>query len=195
MKVVGLDLSLTSSGVAMVAPVDGLGLTCLPLRVTSKAPTTARSASTGKPTPPTLGQRAARLERIADSVLSYCIGADLVVVEQPAYSRTAGSMHDRSGLWWLVVSQLLRQSIPVAEVAPTARAKYATGNGGAGKDHVLASVVRRYADVEVSGNDEADALVLAAMGARHLGRPLEERIPATHLTAMTKVVWPQAVLA
>ncbi len=41
-------------------------------------------------------------------------------------------------------------------MSPTARARDATGN--AGKDLVLASVIRRYDDERILGNDVADAL-------------------------------------
>ncbi|WP_344250995.1 hypothetical protein, partial [Isoptericola hypogeus] len=93
------------------------------------------------------------------------------------------------GLWWLMVHRLLRNDYPVAVVAPPARAKYATGAGNAAKDKVLAAVVRRYPNVEVTGNDEADALVLAAMGARRLGHAIDD-LPKNHLVAMEKVAWP-----
>jgi crossover junction endodeoxyribonuclease RuvC len=55
-------------------------------------------------------------------------------------------------------------------------------------------VIRRYPDVDVDGNDVADALVLAAIGCRHLGSPLEESLPANHLAAMNKIRWPERTL-
>ena len=118
-------------------------------------------------------------------------GADLVVIEQPAYSQSGGSTHDRSGFWWMVVGRLLAAEVPVAEVTPGGVKKYATGSGSSGKDAVLAAVIRRYPAVAVSGNDEADALVLAAMGARWLGAPLEASLPAVNLQAMEAVRWPE----
>lgn len=130
------------------------------------------------------------MQRIVRELRDYCTEADLVVVEQPAFSRSTGSMHDRSGLWWLAVAKLRSLDRPVVEVTPTARAKYATGKGNAGKDAVLAAVVRRYPDVEVTGNDEADALVLAAMGARWAGHPIDDP-PKTHLAALEAVRWPE----
>jgi hypothetical protein len=68
--------------------------------------------------------------------------------------------------------------------------KYATGKGMIAKDAVLAAVVRRYVGIDVTCNDEADALILAAMGARHLGQPIEDSLPLTHLAAMDNVHWP-----
>lgn len=185
MKVVGLDLSLTSTGVATVeqgrVTVD---------RINSSAPPTPRHPRTGKPLPPTLRQRSERIARIASAVLLRCEHAHLVVIEQPAFSKTTGSQHDRSGLWWLIVDQLMLHEHRVVEVTAGGVKVYATGKGNGGKDEVLAAVVRRYPDVEVSGNDEADALVLAAMGARWLGAPIEPSLPQANVRAMDGVRWP-----
>lgn len=193
MQVIGIDLSLTSTGLAVVNHSDVFGTTAAVARVTSDAPKTPRNTRTGKPEAPTLQQRHDRLQRLTGEVREYCTAADLIVIEQPAFSRSTGSMHDRSGLWWLVVAKLHALDVAVIEVTPTARAKYATGKGNAGKDAVLAAVVRRYADVEVTGNDEADALVLAAMGARQLGHPIDD-LPRTHLAALEAVRWPEEAL-
>lgn len=173
--VAGIDLSLTSTGVVLSA--GGLH------RVRSK----------GK-RDDTLAQRYARLHGLANEVVGLTQYADLVVIEQPAYGQVGGSVHDRAGLWWLVVSRLHFLEVPVAEASPTARAKYATGKGGgpsASKDAVLAAVVRRFPDWEVTGNDVADALVLCAMGRDHLGAPLAD-LPALHRDALLKVAWPAA---
>lgn len=177
--IVGLDLSLTSTGVAVLDTTTGSRMV---ERITSKGKQDAG-----------LRDRYTRLLRlstiISDIVHDAC--PDLVVIEQPAFSRITGHQHDRSGLWWLVLHAI--GDCKIAEVAPTARAKYGTGKGNAGKDAVLAAVVRRYSDVEVEGNDDADALILAAMGARHLGAPIEDSLPIAHLAAMDSVKWPAVV--
>jgi len=116
----------------------------------------------------------------------------LCVIEQPAYSKT-NYQHERSGLWWMVVDHLLDAGHAVCEVSPSARAKYATGNGKAAKDKVLAAVVRRYPDQDVRDNNTADALILRAMGCRFLGDPLEDGLPIAHKAAMENVLWPAAL--
>jgi crossover junction endodeoxyribonuclease RuvC len=175
-KIVGLDLSLASTGVAVI---DRDSIAVGQIRT--------------KPTGDGLVARRERLRRIRKELRTFLIATDLVVIEGLAYASRSPHATERAGLWWLVVDQLLAEYVPVAVVSPTARAKYATGKGNAGKDAVLAAVVRRYPDVEVTGNDEADALVLAAMGSRSLGCPIEAGgitgLPKTHLDAMTRVVW------
>lgn len=173
--VLGLDLSLTSTGYAVVRD-DHRRVGTL----TSKGSAAA-----------TLRQRHLRLVGLVNDITDIAYdGVDLVVIEAPAYSRSNPGMHDRSGLWWLVIDAL--DGLDVVEVAPSARAKYATGKGNASKDAVLAAVVRRYPDIDVTGNDEADALVLAAMGRRALGQPIDD-MPLSHLAGMSKVAWPAHV--
>jgi hypothetical protein len=186
-RVVGLDLSLSATGIA-----SNLGWVHT---VASEPPPTPRDPRTGKPTPATLDQRRERLAAIAVEVISMCTSADLVVIEGPSYASSGSGTWDRAGLWWLVVHGLLAQQHTVALVPPSNRMKYATGKGRIAKEAVFAAVIRRYPDVEVSNNNEADAWVLAAMGARSLGHPVEQSLPLAHLEAMDKVTWPEQVSA
>lgn len=172
MKVVGLDLSLTSTGLAVI--------------INDAAAVARHTSPTAGPTPTA---RHRRLMRITDEIHDWATGSDLVVLEGPSYGSTTPHAHDRSGLWWLVVHRILDAGLPLAVVPPATRARYATGKGSASKDAVLVAVVRRYPEVNVTGNDEADALVLAAMGARHLGHPIDNP-PKLCLTAMDGAVWP-----
>jgi len=172
-KIVGLDLSLTGTGLAVLA---------------------GQHASLHRFGTGTAGDewdaRLGRLESLTEAALSYvCAGPAprLVVLEAPAYSRTTGQVHDRAGYWWSVYRALRQRGLPVLVIEPTRRAKYATGRGNAGKDEVLAAVVRRYPWAEVANNDHADALALAALGSRLLGQPVEESLPQAHLSALDGV--------
>lgn len=180
MRVVGLDLSLTSTGVAVVDDDPERTVPMVTVR---------RITSSGKATA-TLAERRERLQLLTAKVVDAAWPCDLALIEGPSFGQhRQGGQHDRAGLWWLVVNALRGCDVPVVEAPPSVRAKYATGAGNASKDAVLAAVVRRYPDVDVRGNDEADALVLAAMGARFLGNPIDA-LPQVHLAAMGKVHWP-----
>lgn len=189
MIIVGLDLSLTSTGIATIETGDGRERRIVQ-RVTSKG---AKGA--------TLNERQARLHNLRLDICLATADADLVVIEGPSYGSKTGSQHDRSGLWWLVTDWLMNSpendgwGKTVVEVTPSGRMKYATGKGMIAKDAVLAAVVRRYVGIDVTGNDEADALILAAMGARHLGAPIEASLPQAHLAAMDSVKWPTELAA
>lgn len=170
--VIGVDLSLVSSG---VASSDGWVS-----RVRSKANGVG------------LHDRDNRLSAIVNLILVTIQEdrmPDLVVIEQPAYSRVGGSNHDRSGCWWLLVHELITYRIPVAEVPPTCRSKWITGRGNCSKDEALAATIRRFPEFDVDGNDVADSLVLCAMGRARLGFPLAS-MPADRAAVLEKIKWP-----
>jgi crossover junction endodeoxyribonuclease RuvC len=131
-----------------------------------------------------------RLRRIRDHIInSISFRAALVVIEQPAFSRQTGHMHDRSGLWWLVVNELHSYEFPVVEVTPGSLKKYATGSGTATKHAVVDATARRFPDIDTAADDNrCDALWLAAMGYDHLGHPIVT-VPAAHRAALAKVQW------
>lgn len=176
--VVGLDLSLTSTGIA----VNGSG-------VAAWCGTIKSEGKDREPWPD-------RYRRLAD--LTYRILAPipvdaLVVLEAPAYSRNTGKAFDRAGLWWMVYDMLAGTTRKVLPVEPTVRAKYATGKGTASKDAVLAAAVRRYPSIEITGNDTADAVVLMAIGRRLLGEPIDDPMPTLNLSALTTLSLPEGV--
>lgn len=175
--VLGIDPSLQGTGLAVVR--DGH------VRLTGKITSKGTKEDT-------LLQRSQRLDSIVAKVAGVVSQErpDLVAIEGPSLASKFGSVHDRSGLWWLLVSELITGRRAVVEIPPSNRMMYATGKGQAHKDVVLATVVGRYPQAGITGNNEADALLLAAMGARHLGEPVETSLPLTHLRALDKVKWP-----
>ncbi|MUL39602.1 hypothetical protein FZ103_00135 [Streptomonospora sp. PA3] len=170
-RVIGLDVSLTGTGIA-----SSLGW----------CETVGQAGLTGLP----LAQRDLAIVHLARIILETTGAPDLAVIEAPAYSRSGGGSHERSGLWWRIVRHLLAQGVPVAEVTPNQRCLYATGKGSATKGAVVDAVARRWPQYATGGNDNAcDAVVLAAMGADRLGHPTA-RVPVAHHAALDKVVWP-----
>lgn len=178
MNVVGLDLSLTATGVATE-------------RGTEVLRTDLRGCD--------------RLAWIRDMVLPACGCfhnadgwnadpydirlADIVVLEDYAYSRS-NQAHQIGELHGVIRLALHEAGIPVALVAPTARAKYATGKGKAGKAEVLAAAIRR---LGYDGHDdnEADALWLRQMAIDHYGLTEPSApMPAVNRAALDKVDWP-----
>ena len=164
LKVLGLDLSLTCTGVA------GRGWT-----------------DTIKPHAKMRGED--RLLFIRQQIVTTWVpGAALVAVEGPSYGSTGRGQHERAGLWWMVACALRTHGVPVAVVPPSSLKKYATGRGVGDKDDVMREVTRRFPWF-AGKNDEADALVLAAMAADHLGQPMAD-MPKTHRVALDAVQWP-----
>ena len=166
MRVVGVDPSLTATGVATLdfGPVLGSG----------ESPRTLWRAVTVRtdPTGPSVEARYARLDHIVTAVRAQFVRGSLVVLEAPAFSRQAGSRHERSGLWWLLASAAVGSGCRLVEVSPTARARYATGKGKAEKRVVVDEVNRRYG-LTLTDHNQADAVALAALGMRLAGLPIE----------------------
>lgn len=175
--VVGLDLSLTATGVARVDYFEG--------NRGSHEVQTVRSKGAKVDS---LEARNIRLAHLAGQFETYCGGPRRhVAVESPSHGSTNGHHHDRSGLWWLTVNALLNAGARVYEVAPTQVKKYATGKGNASKAEVMIAAVKRYPEFDIANDNEADAVILAAFLARALGQPIEEIAPPkTHLLALDK---------
>lgn len=158
--VMGLDLSLTATGVAYP---DGLA-GC----IRSKK----RDA-----------ERLVEIRgRIEAGLLDY--PTDLVVIEGPAFGRPNG-MHALGQLAGVVYVRLLELEQKHLEVPPSCVKKYATGKGNAKKVEVITSARER---LGYDGHDdnEADALWLRALGMDLLGEPVVV-VPALHRAALDKL--------
>jgi crossover junction endodeoxyribonuclease RuvC len=196
MRVVGLDISLSSTG---FADVTNIGPDSVRYGLTSCSIETE-----------TVGTELLavhrRMTEISDRIIQLVYRAAplpaLVVVEGPSMGSIQGA-HNISGNWWRIVDHLLSNGLPVVEVAPGSLKLYATGSGSmrgrtkVTKGMVVAAVNDRY-DVgpirlRVKDNDQADAIVLAAIGARLLGHPIDPHIPAPNLRALTKIRLPEGI--
>ncbi len=168
--VIGLDLSLTSSGVA------GEGWT-----------NHIRTKTRGD----------YRLHYLAGQIADFIKRADLVVMEGPSYGHAAlGGHEDMAGLRCMVRVFCYRRKIPYAVISPSSLKLYAAGYGKAAKGEVRSAVADRYG-VHTEGAaryDEADAYVAMAAGMDWLGYPLAV-LPDTHRRALTGVAWPEQVPA
>ncbi|MFE5290384.1 hypothetical protein ACFRAQ_36020 [Nocardia sp. NPDC056611] len=176
--VVGLDLSLTATGIAVSTP--GLKPWCGVIE------------SAGKKGDP-WETRYKRLGHILYRILPAIPDGALVVMEAPSYGSVTGHQHDRSGLWWMTYDLLAGSTRTVVPVEPTIRAKYGTGKGTSGKDAVLAAAVRRYPHIDINTNDEADAVILMAIGCRLIGAPIDDPLPVLQLAALNNLHLPEAL--
>jgi crossover junction endodeoxyribonuclease RuvC len=196
-RVAGLDLSLSSSGVVVI---DTEAVEPFALHRIQTAPARATA---------TISERADRLRVIRNRVMA-ALGRnppgtrglnyfpDLVMVEAPAIQGMMGA-HDMSGSWWSVIDVVDSFGIPVVEVINTKVKKYATGSGSnrgatkVTKAMVVAAVRERYGDAvsQLRSNDVADALILAAMGCRLADHPIETHMPAANLAAMDGLHLPE----
>lgn len=167
--VVGLDLSLTGSGVAVYRDERHPRL-----QVIGSAPAGASIKDRWKRLG---GQAEAIFEFIEpgwleDSAFVSLGERSLCVVEQPAYAQTQGSQHDRSGLWWAVMSEMAEAFDLVAEVPPSTLKKFATGKGNASKAEMMARTAQDFPGQPFKDDNDSDALWLATMGRAHIDADL-----------------------
>jgi len=195
--IAGLDLSLSSTGVAIIDTDRHLGFKVFRIR----------SAGTGKRGAETLLSRQIRLQNIEDQAAKIWATylPDVVFVEQPVLSSASAYGHDISGNWWRNVSRIYGYGIPVVEVGNQKVKIYATGSGATSgpnkveKKHIIAAVQdnSRYGSalarqVDGEGSDVCDAFILAALGARLIGQPVElTTLPFTHVRAMENLSLPE----
>jgi Holliday junction resolvasome RuvABC endonuclease subunit len=161
-RVIGLDLSLTATGICYA---DG---------------------SVGT-VPTRSGEGDRRLVNIRQAVAIAIGGATLVVVEDlPTHAKSAGI----TGMVHGVVRELLTAiEIPYALVPPATLKKYATGRGNATKPDMRVALLKR-TGMDLRDDNECDAWWLRAMGLDQLGRPLLVSLPQAQRDALVKVDWP-----
>jgi hypothetical protein len=184
MRVIGLDLSLTSTGIAtrqgaysLKTPSDKIkGMERLQFIRT--AVWEAINQESFDPPPD-------------DSPFAVQIPV-MAVVEGYSYGSKGNAIFNIGELGGIVRLLLWENGIPYAVVPPQTLKIFATGNGGSKKDKMIIETVKRLPDWEVDNNDEVDALWLYAMGHHALGSPIVD-LPASHLRALDKVEWPDTV--
>lgn len=154
---VGLDLSLSNSGVAIIRP-EGIETYSV------KPPKTKHQT--------VIANEIDRMRYIADHVtLLVPHATEALVIEGPALGARVGKVHERGGLWWLAIDSLYIDG-RIFRVPPSSLKKYTTFNGRADKQQMI-EAVNRNAGTNIKDDNQADALALAMMGARKLGYPID----------------------
>jgi crossover junction endodeoxyribonuclease RuvC len=134
--------------------------------------------------------RMARLRWIQKKVQEVTTGAHLVVVEAYAHAakHQAHYLGELGGVIRLTLYCLKR---PYVDVAPTVRAKMATGKGNAKKDEVFAAAFKRL-DYSGHSKDEADARWLLECALQHYKLPGKTDLPRAHTepSEKSRPQWP-----
>jgi Holliday junction resolvasome RuvABC endonuclease subunit len=165
MKTMGLDLSLTSTGYC----IDGeAGVIQSKLRGPE------------------------RLLEISE-ILKDLIVRNLVTkvaIEGYSFSSRNSQAHSIGELGGVIRVEFFKIGLPVIEIPPTCRAKFATGRGNASKNEVISSVSAKTGIVwsNPGADDKCDAWILEEMLLHKLGRS-RFSWPATHVAGLDKVDW------
>lgn len=151
--VMGIDLSLTSTGVVVLNEAGDV---------------VANTAITSPASGPLLVDRMARYHKIVQSVLELVAAnsPSVVCVEHYVTGGAGGGVFERIELGCLVRKMLLSSNVgQIYEVPPTTLKKWATGKGafkGGGKVPLIVALVSRW-KVEFLTDDEYDGYALARM--------------------------------
>lgn len=162
MNVLGLDLSLTATGIALPG---------------------GHTYTVGGPA----GRGDHRLLDIVTALHSSLRDRpDLAVLEDlPTHAKGAGitgMVHGAVRLY------LVQEGIPYALVTAATLKAYATGNGSADK-HAMRMAAYKRAGREFGDDNQADAWWLRAAGLDHYGTA-EHVLPAAQRARLKKVIWP-----
>ena len=162
-NVLGLDLSMTATGIALP---DGGTLTV---------------ATNAK-------HKDARLAVIRDVVTLTLTGVDLVVMEEAPPGLKGPAIKAIHMVHGAVRVALLDMGVPYAVVNPSTLKVYATGKKGADKTAMAMAAYKR-ADLEFVDDNQCDAWWLRAMGLDQLGLA-EVTVPQAQRAFLGSVDWP-----
>lgn len=175
--VLGVDPSLTATSRCLV--IDGVPY----LRVTCTEPKTGKD-----------DEKLERMRFQVDEIVEWSVKAHVVVIEGLSHASRGSATRDLAGLWWMMMDRLRHHDVCVAVCAPQTRAKWATGKGNAPKFVVGQHIGKRWPDIELRDDNEADSLALASMALHLTGQlPWQPTKPQTE--ALEALSWPFGRLA
>lgn len=182
-RVCGLDLSLTSTGIALPGPSTPPDGTTYPAihTITTKL------------------RGIARCDHIADTIIDRLwftapTGPPddyLVAIEGYSYSSRNSHAHALGELGGIVRSRLRAAHVRWVDIPPASLKRYACGRGNAPKDQVLVAAVQRL-DITPRNSDEADAAWLRALTLDAYEHPIVT-MPKQHRSALAGVEWPNHI--
>lgn len=165
MELMGLDLSLTSTGYSINQETGVIS-------TASKGPE--------------------RLTRISNEIIDIVMSTsiDAVILEGYSFASRNSQAHSIGELGGVVRMCLWQRGVSYVEVPPTCRAKFATGKGNASKNEVISAISAK-TNIVWSGpgaDDRCDAWILEQMGKCFLNMS-DYEWPKQNMEAMGKVDW------
>jgi Holliday junction resolvasome RuvABC endonuclease subunit len=165
--VMGLDLSLSATGVALPNGMVG----------------TIRTAAQ-----PSIEDRLLEIRhRIATKVIT--ASPDLIVIEAAFVgSRQTNVTFDLGMLHGTIRTWLRQEGWRFVTIPPATLKVFATGSGAAKKPDMRMELFKR-TGLDIKDDNQVDAWWLRAMGHQACGAALVD-LPQTHLRALVKIAWP-----
>lgn len=168
MRIIGLDLSLTATGIC-----------CLQTDPPDRSLHVVKVKTRGEQRLHDILVQLTRTIRPFDPQL-------VVLEDYPSQAKYQG--HQMGELHGVVKLWFFEKGIPLVKVNQSVLKGFATGRGNAPKDEVFAEAIRRL-DYRGSDNNEADAFWLATMAAVWFGLPGPD-LPAKQVEWASRPGWP-----
>lgn len=165
MNIIGLDISLTSTGYSL-------------------------HGETGIFSTKTKGPE--RLSILTKTILQFCLDNEVecAIIEGYSFASRNSQAHSIGELGGCIRMTLWESKIPYIEIPPTSRAKFATGKGNAAKAEVVSAISSKTGKLfsGAGADDECDAWVLEQMGLSRLDLS-SYKWSKEQLSALDKVDW------
>lgn len=171
--VLGIDASLTATGLCRVI-IESIGDP-----VNQPPIIEVCTLSTFKPRLKTKREYSVRVSHVIDQIEGAFEGIDLVCMEDLAYGAKGEAVWVLPWIFGRIIDLCERHDKELIVVSTSQVKMYATGKGNAKKEVATLATVQRFPGVEIANNNEADALIVAAIGCRHLGVPFDT-MPKAH---------------
>lgn len=171
--VVGLDLSLTGTGIAVLKNDKLIHSGVIKSKPLGDTPTHEIKRLQGI------------VNEIADMISA--LKVDLIVIEGLAFmAHQTTAIMQLAGLNYMVRAMAMASNIPFAICAPMTLKKFICEKGNMHKEQVLLEVYKQYGE-SMLDNNVADAFVLAKIGAASLGNhKLKLRVRQTEVATLIK---------
>lgn len=195
MIAVGIDPSLTSTGVAVL--VDGRP---------KHYDRYGRDGTNGA-TYTTRSRRVRKMIREVTTAAFSCGTPDVFVIEEHPYAvGNQGNEFDRAAIWHGIYGNLDARDVPGVVVNNSTGKTWVTGAGRVSKEEVIAVIddwyagqieppLKKWRKTVDHPDDVADALGYATMGAYKLGDPIPFEPKERHRTGLMLLPWPKIARA
>lgn len=173
MRILGIDSSLTATGLARI-DIGGHGDdTSEPWR------SVIATATVGAPKPGKDKSKQAMCRRV-NILLDLIEGAfeddiDAVGLEDLAYGAKGEGVWVLPWIFGRVIELTVKHELPLIIVGTHQVKKFAVGKGsgpGTDKDHILAATIKLFPGADLASNNEADAIIVGAVVAQKLEHPI-----------------------
>lgn len=162
--ILGIDSSLTGTGLCRIE-IDDVDHSRYAIEV--------HTVRTAGPKTKTRREYSRRITHVVKTVAAAMEGVDVIMMEELAYGAKGATAFVLPWLWGRIIDEAEQRDIPLAFSNIQQLKKYATGSGASDKTQVMARMIRAFPSVNITNDNESDAMVLALMGARGWGYPLD----------------------